>query len=76
MRSVKLYPIHTGLLQAFCRGDEILLNMPGDVTFDVNQTAIKPQFRTTLDQVAATLWGFSAQDKQQSAPAPGNPASS
>lgn len=37
------------------RGDEILLNMPGDVTFDVNQTAVKSQFRATLDQVAATL---------------------
>lgn len=37
------------------QGDEIQLNMPSGLTFDVNQAIIKPQFRPTLDQVAQTL---------------------
>jgi outer membrane protein OmpA-like peptidoglycan-associated protein len=36
-------------------GDNIRLNMPGDVTFDFNQTAIKPQFVPVLDDVARVL---------------------
>lgn len=35
--------------------DEITLNMPSDITFDVNQSAVKPQFRDTLYNVAQTL---------------------
>jgi outer membrane protein OmpA-like peptidoglycan-associated protein len=37
------------------QGDNIVLNMPSDVTFAVAQSDIQPQFFGTLDQVAATL---------------------
>ncbi|HEX8445362.1 MAG TPA: OmpA family protein [Sphingomonas sp.] len=36
-------------------GDELLLNIPSGITFDTNSYAIQPQFRATLDKVAATL---------------------
>lgn len=36
-------------------GDSLLLNMPSQVTFDVDSAAVKPEFRTTLNDVAATL---------------------
>lgn len=36
-------------------GDEILLNMPAGITFDTNSYVIKPEFRSTLDNVAQTL---------------------
>ncbi|GGB70324.1 OmpA family protein [Blastomonas aquatica] len=36
-------------------GDSLLLNMPSEVTFDVDSAAVKPQFRTTLNDVASTL---------------------
>lgn len=36
-------------------GDSLLLNMPSEVTFDVDSSAVKPQFRNTLNDVAATL---------------------
>ena len=35
--------------------NEITLNMPSDITFDVNQSTVKPQFRDTLYNVAQTL---------------------
>lgn len=37
------------------QGDEILLNMPAGITFDTNSYIIKPEFRSTLDNVAQTL---------------------
>lgn len=37
------------------QGDQLVLNMPGDVTFDTSSATIQPQFRSALDQVAATL---------------------
>jgi outer membrane protein OmpA-like peptidoglycan-associated protein len=37
------------------QGDELILNMPSGVTFDTNSYSIKPEFRGTLSQVAATL---------------------
>lgn len=37
------------------QGDELVLNMPGDVTFDVDSATIKPQFYAVLDDVAAVL---------------------
>jgi outer membrane protein OmpA-like peptidoglycan-associated protein len=37
------------------QGDELLLRMPSGITFATNQSAIQPQFQTTLDQVASTL---------------------
>lgn len=35
--------------------NEITLNMPSDITFDVDSAAVKPQFRSTLSSVAGTL---------------------
>jgi len=35
--------------------NEITLNMPSDITFDFDSAAVKPQFRTTLGDVATTL---------------------
>lgn len=37
------------------RGDELLLNMPSGITFATNSYEVQPQFRDTLDKVAATL---------------------
>lgn len=37
------------------QGDQLVLNMPGDVTFDYNSALVKSQFRSALDNVAATL---------------------
>jgi outer membrane protein OmpA-like peptidoglycan-associated protein len=37
------------------QGDELLLRMPSGITFDTDQYDIKPQFRSTLDEVARTL---------------------
>ncbi len=36
-------------------GDNLVLDMPSEVTFPVNSSNIEPNFRATLDQVAATL---------------------
>ncbi|WP_373487086.1 OmpA family protein [Blastomonas sp.] len=36
-------------------GDSLVLNMPSQVTFDVDSANVNPQFRTTLDEVAGTL---------------------
>ena len=45
-------------VQVVRQGDNLLLNMPSGVTFATNQSAIQPQFRTTLDQVAQTLASY------------------
>ena len=37
------------------QGDQLVLNMPGDVTFDLNSAMVKSQFRSALDNVASTL---------------------
>lgn len=37
------------------QGDQLVLNMPGDVTFDHNSALVKAQFRGALDNVASTL---------------------
>lgn len=37
------------------QGDQLVLNMPGDVTFDLNSAVVKSQFRGALDNVASTL---------------------
>ena len=37
------------------QGDQITLNMPSGITFDTNSYVIKPEFRSTLDNVASTL---------------------
>lgn len=40
------------------RGDQIYLNTPADVTFQVNSATIQPEFYTTLNNLAATLMEF------------------
>jgi outer membrane protein OmpA-like peptidoglycan-associated protein len=37
------------------RGDEIILDMPGDVTFDFDSASLKPAFFDVLDSVALVL---------------------
>ncbi len=39
-------------------GDNIILNMPSNVTFDIDQAAVKPQFYQTLNSVALVLKKF------------------
>ena len=39
-------------------GDDIVLNMPSNITFDTDQSAIRPQFFDTLDSVALVLNEF------------------
>ncbi|MEL6791944.1 MAG: OmpA family protein [Pseudomonadota bacterium] len=39
-------------------GEELLVNLPNEVTFDVDQAAIKPEFRDPLSEVAETLVKF------------------
>ncbi len=36
-------------------GQAILLNLPDGVTFDVDSSTLKPQFRSTLDQIAGSM---------------------
>ena len=36
-------------------GDELLVTMPAGITFPINSYEIQPQFRSVLDQVAATM---------------------
>lgn len=36
-------------------GQSILVNLPDGVTFDVDSSTLKPQFRTTLDQIANSM---------------------
>lgn len=40
------------------QGDQLVLNMPGDVTFDYNSALVKTPFRGALDNVASTLAEF------------------
>ena len=37
------------------RGDDIVLNMPGDITFPFNSAELQPQFYAVLNDVAHTL---------------------
>ena len=39
-------------------GDQVVLNMPSDITFDVDRDAIKPSFRQVLNSVAIVLNGY------------------
>jgi outer membrane protein OmpA-like peptidoglycan-associated protein len=39
-------------------GDIITLNMPGNITFDTNQSSLKPQFFDTLNSVVLVLKEF------------------
>lgn len=40
------------------QGDDLILRMPSNVTFDTDQSAVKPQFYPVLDDVARTLSGY------------------
>lgn len=42
-------------VQVIRQGDELILRMPSNVTFATGQADIQPQYRGTLDQVAAVL---------------------
>lgn len=37
------------------QGDDIILRMPSGITFDVDRYDVKPQFQSTLNEVAQTL---------------------
>ena len=39
-------------------GDQIILNMPGDITFATNESALKADFRNNLDGVALVMEEF------------------
>ena len=39
-------------------GDRIILNMPSNITFDTDQSAVKPEFYSTLNSVALVLQKF------------------
>lgn len=39
-------------------GDQIILNMPSNITFDTDQDAVKPQFYSTLNSVSLVLKKF------------------
>jgi outer membrane protein OmpA-like peptidoglycan-associated protein len=39
-------------------GDKIILNMPSNITFDSDQSAVKPEFYPTLNSVALVLQKF------------------
>jgi outer membrane protein OmpA-like peptidoglycan-associated protein len=40
------------------QGDDLVLNMPSNVTFATNEASVQPQFRATLDQVADVLKNY------------------
>lgn len=40
------------------QGDDLILRMPSNVTFAFDSSAVQPQFRPTLDQVAQTLTSY------------------
>ncbi len=40
------------------RGDEVILNMPGNVTFDIDSASLNPEFFEVLDSVALVLVEF------------------
>ncbi len=40
------------------QGDDLILRMPSNVTFDTNESVVKPQFHTVLDDVARTLSSY------------------
>ena len=37
------------------QGNQLLVNMPSNITFDTDKSNIKPQFNSVLDQVASTF---------------------
>lgn len=50
----------TGVEVSRTADNQLKLNIPNDVSFDVNSSAVKPQMRTVLDQFASSLQGDGA----------------
>ena len=40
------------------RGNELILNMPSDITFNAGQSSLQPRFRSSLDSVALVFKEF------------------
>lgn len=56
IRELKEQTAGTGVdISATDNGQAILVNLPNGVTFDVDSYALKPEFRETLDKIAASL---------------------
>ena len=56
IRELKEQTAGTGVdVNATDNGQAILVSLPNGVTFDVNSYALKPEFRDTLDKIAASL---------------------
>jgi outer membrane protein OmpA-like peptidoglycan-associated protein len=56
IRELKEQTAGTGVdVSATDNGQAILVNLPNGVTFDLNSYALKPEFRETLDKIAASL---------------------
>lgn len=53
-KKLKQQTAGTGI-EVIREGDNLVLDMPSEVTFAVDSSNISPEFRTTLDRVAATL---------------------
>lgn len=56
-RELRARTANTGI-EVERRGDEINLKLPSGISFDFNSSAVKPQFRPALDQVAQTLASY------------------
>lgn len=53
-KKLKQQTAGTGI-EVIREGDNLVLDMPSEVTFAVDSSTISPEFRSTLDKVAATL---------------------
>jgi outer membrane protein OmpA-like peptidoglycan-associated protein len=47
----------TGIEVSRTADDQLKLNVPNDISFDLNSAAVKPQLRTVLDTFASSLQG-------------------
>ena len=56
-RELRARTANTGI-EVERQGDEINLKLPSGISFDFNSSAVKPEFRPALDQVAQTLASY------------------
>jgi outer membrane protein OmpA-like peptidoglycan-associated protein len=56
-RELRARTANTGI-EVERKGDEINLKLPSGIIFDFNSSAVKPEFRPALDQVAQTLASY------------------
>ena len=56
-RELRARTANTGI-EVERKGDDINLKLPSGISFDFNSSAVKPQFRPALDQVAQTLASY------------------